>query len=106
MYNAFTYGDVMITLGTGKLPRKLEKSLGLVGEHAYAVLDLKQAGDRQLLLVKNPWSEGSIWKGSLVNDSDDIENEDWVKDLHSTLPKSDKLQPGTFWIDLDDVMLN
>src|SRR5438045_564198 len=105
IYNTFTYGDIMITLGTGKFTQKLEKSLGLVGEHAYAILDLKQAGDKRLLLVKNPWLEGSVWRGSSL-DSDDAKSEDWTNDLRNSLPESDKLQSGTFWIDFDDVMLN
>src|SRR5437763_10896997 len=86
MYSAFTHGDIVITLGTGKLTRKLEQSQGLVGEHAYAVLDLKQADDRRLLLVKNPWSEGLVWKGCLTDDPSDAEGGDWVNDLHRALP--------------------
>lgn len=36
--------------------------LGLVDQHAYAVLDLRKFEDKRLLLVKNPWTKFR-WKG-------------------------------------------
>ena len=63
MFNAFSYGDVMVTLGTGNMSTKAEREHGLVGLHDYAVLDLKEEDDQKLLLVKNPWCEGTSWRG-------------------------------------------
>lgn len=62
MHTAFQYGDVMITLGTGRLNAREESDLSLVAEHDYAVLDLKEIDTQKLLLVKNPWS-GQVFPG-------------------------------------------
>ncbi len=64
IFKAFGYGDVMITLGTGKLGRKEERELGLIGEHDYAIPDLKEVGPQKQLLVKNPWCDCMEWKAS------------------------------------------
>ncbi len=56
---------MLITVGTGKLSQCEEQGLGLAGEHDYAILDLKEQGGQQLLLVKNPWSEGTAWRGHI-----------------------------------------
>ena len=52
--NAFAFGDVMVTLGTGRLNNNEEEALGLAGEHDYAVLDIKENGAEKLFLLKNP----------------------------------------------------
>lgn len=90
---AYDYGDVVVTLGTGRLSEVEEETLGLAGEHDYAVLDISEQSGIRRLLVKNPWCDGLVWKGpgSLSTDADD----------HPT-----KLKPGSFWIDFDDVVHN
>lgn len=108
MFNAFNYGDVLITMGTGKLARIEEEGLGLAGEHDYAVIDMKEAGDQRLFLIKNPWLEGTTWKGRLVGD-----NLDEVTASASGLGAASEtktislepspLMPGTFWMDLNNV---
>ncbi|KZF25017.1 PALB protein [Xylona heveae TC161] len=109
MLQSFKYGDVLITMGTGKLSRREEKSLGLSGQHDYAVLDLKEVGNRRLFLVKNPWSEGTTWKGRVPEsedpkfEPDDDESSTWTSHLRDALPEGE-LAPGTFWIDLNNVM--
>ncbi|KAF2175919.1 calpain-like protease palB/rim-13, partial [Zopfia rhizophila CBS 207.26] len=64
IYNAFLYGDVLVTVGTGKMSNRQEKELGLEGQHSYVVLDMKEIDHERLLLVKNPWVEGKGWRGA------------------------------------------
>ncbi|EMD00076.1 hypothetical protein BAUCODRAFT_63830 [Baudoinia panamericana UAMH 10762] len=86
---AFDYGDVMVTMGTGKMTAKTERELGLAGEHDYACLDLREVDGQRLLLIKNPWCEGTSWRG---------------KSSRDLLNADEQLSPGTFWMDLDNVV--
>ena len=98
MFTAFCWGDVMITMGTGKMSRQVEKELGLAAQHDYAVLDLKEEGGQQWVLLKNPWCEATLWKDApaLVGLSS--------LDISSTSASPDaKLAPGTFWISLSNI---
>ncbi|KAG4434197.1 hypothetical protein IFR05_010324 [Cadophora sp. M221] len=100
IHKSFSFGDIMITLGTGKLSRKEEKALGLAGEHDYAILDMKEVDSQRLMLVKNPWCDGMVWKGSHFNDS----NQSWTSELKDALPSEESpLSPGTFWMSFEDV---
>ena len=111
--NAFQYGDVLFTMGTGKLTKREEKALGLAGEHDYAVLDMKEVNDRRLLLVKNPWSEAPLWKCrlSLEHFREELDQESPTKDIDKSLAYSldqsladmDDLTPGTFWTDFNSI---
>lgn len=116
---AHEYGDVLMNLGTGPTSRKVERSIGLASQHAYAVLDLKEKEDQRLLLVKNPWSEGESWRGYSGNQvdirapaSDSSFPAGWNADdavkgpsTDSPLPQTEQpLTPGIFWIDLNKVM--
>ncbi|KAK4556404.1 cysteine protease [Recurvomyces mirabilis] len=120
IYTAFNHGDVLITMGTGKMTAKTERELGLAGEHDYAVLDLREVDGQRLLLIKNPWCEGTSWRGKL-NDSQRsdiapteeraeqslIQLDDGIGPLQSSrdlLNADEQLSPGTFWMDLDNVM--
>ncbi|KAI0165806.1 PALB protein [Xylariaceae sp. FL1272] len=91
---AYDFGDVVITLGTGRLSPDEEETLGLAGEHDYAVLDMFEDRDQdiRLLLVKNPWCEGLIWKGDGSGPS-----------TPETYDRPVKLKPGSFWISFDDM---
>lgn len=82
IYKAFGFGDVLVTLGTGKLSRKMERDLGLVGEHDYAVMTLDESDGRRRFLIKNPWLRG-------------------VERI-----AGDSLRPGTFWLDLRQIVQN
>ncbi|KAI1465026.1 cysteine proteinase [Daldinia caldariorum] len=93
---AYDFGDVVVTLGTGRLSLDEEETLGLAGEHDYAVLDMTEASGSRRLLVKNPWCDGLSWKGT---GSVDISQQ--ATDDHPV-----KLKPGTFWISFDDVAQN
>jgi len=105
LYKAFKHGDVLITMGTGKLTQTEEDCMGLAGEHDYAVLAVKESGDRKLMLVKNPWAESTIWKGDVnygqpSGFSIDLQH---TVDTNGKLAQAQSLTPGTFWMDLDDI---
>lgn len=82
IYKAFEFGDVFITLGTGKLSSQAERALGLVGEHDYAVLKLEETSGQRRFLIKNPWLRG-------------VERQSG----HSH-PR------GTFWLEMNQVVQN
>ncbi|KAK8091963.1 PALB protein [Apiospora hydei] len=92
---AYDYGDVIITLGTGRLSLAEEETSGLVGEHDYAVLDISESQGNRRMLVKNPWCAGLVWKGIGSSDSRQSPSD------HPT-----KLKPGSFWISFHDVTQN
>lgn len=102
LFPAFTKGEIMCTLGTGKLGRREQKCLGLGAEHDYAVLDMKQTDSTLELLIKNPWADGDVWKGAAKC---------WPHPGHendapqSSIDGEDKVQmkPGTFWMDSNHV---
>ena len=108
-FSAFNYGDVLITLGTGKLTPNEEEGLGLAGEHDYAVISMKECGGQQLFLVKNPWSEGAVWKGHIYGSNAIIENAKGFAHLCMTnmvmtsTVDPEPLAPGTFWMGLNDI---
>ena len=100
IYAAHSYGDILMTLGTGKLTRYEEQCLGLAGEHDYAVIDMREDADgRRSCLIKNPWSRGCVWKGSsgIMSDakSDEVEL--------TSQNKPDNLTPGTYWMDIYNI---
>lgn len=94
LYQAFTYADVVLTIGTGKLTEREEQGLGLVSEHDYGILDLKEVQGRRQFLLKNPWAgeEPKILQSSVNNTAD--------------TSLSSKLSPGTFWMDYEQVLQN
>lgn len=103
-------------MGTGKMSSRAEKDVGLAGEHDYAVLDLREVDGQKLLLVKNPWCEGTSWTGSMPRISkaqkntnchiqqDEFDGEDVVQSSRDLLNSDDQLSPGTFWMDLNSVV--
>lgn len=108
IFTAFKFGDVLTTIGTGRLNEREEESTGLVGEHDYAIIDMREIEDRRLFLVKNPWSEGTTWKGGLNHNIHSINNRDYFKGhgpgkSNLALSNGDCLAPGTFWMSLNDV---
>ncbi|TGZ79892.1 cysteine proteinase [Ascodesmis nigricans] len=102
MVTSWNTGDVLITLGTGRLTQREENELGLIGEHDYAVLDLKEENGEKKLLVKNPWTEGTVWTG-IAQEYDSDEDFDAPRKEE---PPPSALQPGTFWMSLDNVCRN
>ncbi|KAL4898202.1 hypothetical protein BDV59DRAFT_166393 [Aspergillus ambiguus] len=92
LYRAFHCGDVLLTIGTGKLTEREQTELGLVSEHDYAILDMKETKGRRQMLVKNPWAGAENTPEEPGNTSGP----------HNLEPFS----PGTFWMDCDNVLLN
>ena len=93
-------------MGTGKLTSNEEEGLGLVGEHDYAVIDMKELQGQQLFLVKNPWSEGTVWKGHLHRALDGNAKglqDLCISDVPVTSTGTGSLTPGTFWMGLNDI---
>ncbi|KAK8117639.1 PALB protein [Apiospora kogelbergensis] len=92
---AYDYGDVIVTLGTGRLSAAEEETSGLVGEHDYAVLDISESQGNKRMLVKNPWCAGLVWKGIGSSDARQTPSDHPIK-----------LKPGSFWISFHDVTQN
>ncbi|RAL08168.1 calpain-like protease PalBory [Aspergillus homomorphus CBS 101889] len=92
LFNAFRMGDVLLTIGTGSLTEREQEELGLVSEHDYAILDMKETKNRRQMLVKNPWA------GDYNHDSNSEINSGYGDTFH--------ISPGTFWMDCEDVLQN
>ncbi len=93
-----------MTLGTGRLSEQEEQELGLVGEHDYAVLDMREKDGSRQLLVKNPWCDGVVWKAISKRPEPDGRKE---SDQGSCVdPSGIHFDPGTFWVDFEEVIKN
>lgn len=88
LYGASSFGDCLITVSTtSDLDNKKAEELGLVADHAYAVLNVvKTDSGQRLLQLKNPWAS----KG-------------WKKD--SDKHDSNKDDNGVFWISWSDILI-
>lgn len=110
IFRAFTYGDVLITIGTGKLSKREQRHLGLAAEHDYAILDMREIRGMREMLIKNPWSDGDVWKGVLRTRSESGDAmEEHVSPSFQQLSIKDEnkiLAPGTFWMDLGNIFLH
>lgn len=107
IHDGFMNGDLLLTIGTGKLPKREQRLLGLASEHDYAVLNLKQSGQTGEMLVKNPWSDGDVWHGAARRrPNPSQESSPSISTLDLTDKKtgtSDEMTPGTFWMDFRSV---
>jgi calpain-7 len=100
IYNAYAYGDVIMTIGTGRLTKREEQGSGLASEHDYAILHLKEEKGRRLFLIKNPWSDRSSWKESEHTDK----ASDAAQGNPASIGQTEDSSPGTFWMELDKVI--
>lgn len=98
IFAPFNSGDVLLTIGTGSLTKSEEEEHGLIGLHDYTILDLREINGRHQLLIKNPWSAGTVWKGKGKPEAEPIND-----DGHSQQLNRSPLSPGTFWMDCDEV---
>ena len=99
IFKAFGYGDVLITIGTGKLTSSEQEAFGLASEHAYAVLDMSEADGRQRLLIKNPWVDGKAW--TKLPENGDKSKDAHAKDIPSAAGAGES---GTFLMELHELV--
>lgn len=86
----------MISISTGSLPNA--DDLGLVEQHAYAVLELKEVDGKKFILVLNPWGR-FYWKGEYSVDDTSSWTPKLKKELgYDILKSKDK---GIFWIEFE-----
>lgn len=102
LFPAFSNGEIMCTLGTGKLSQREQRLLGLGAEHDYAVLEMRQSGDNGELLIKNPWADGDVWKGATKARPNPGHEDDMPHEPLSPEENED-MKPGTFWMDFNRV---
>ena len=100
LYAAFHKGNVLMTIGTGRLSLLEEEGLGLAGEHDYAILDLYQSDEQRLFLIKNPWTNGTVWTGSISartprKSSGDLAGSQLANAITTPLPEDRKLSAGS-----------
>ncbi|KAH7313252.1 PALB protein [Stachybotrys elegans] len=98
--------DVVVTLGTGRTSGEEEEILGLIGEHDYAVQDLSATGGTRRMLIKNPWSNGPVWKGAGWSPAKHIVCSDPVSLASPDGKATEPLNPGSIWVSLEDVAQN
>ncbi|ODH53591.1 hypothetical protein GX48_00009 [Paracoccidioides brasiliensis] len=117
LFNAFSYGDVLITAGTGAFTELEEKELGIIGMHDYAILDMKENNGRRQFLVKNPWAAGTVWEGIGQseppaagecdnNNSSSNNNNNNNNNNDGRQRRNYPMSPGTFWTDCDKLLQN
>ncbi|OAL26137.1 hypothetical protein AYO20_10190 [Fonsecaea nubica] len=94
----FRRGNVLVTIGTGKLPRREQRHLGLAAEHDYAVLDMSTNADAKEMLVKNPWADGDVWRGAARRRPHRNDEESPID-----TPENEEMMPGTFWMGFNSV---
>ena len=103
---AFDAGDLLLTMGTGKLSEREQRELGLAALHDYAILDIREQDHRREFLVKNPWADGDVWKGAARRRSNHPP-EDVSGGLDAELNEGSRedllMAPGTFWIDFASI---
>ncbi|KAL2863903.1 calpain-like protease PalBory [Aspergillus lucknowensis] len=93
LFKSFHSGDVLLTIGTGKLTEREQKEQGLVSEHDYAILDMKEFDGRRQILVKNPWAGADAIYPAILTEPEPVHT-------------SPSLSPGSFWMDCGKVLQN
>lgn len=91
--------DVMISISTSKIAN--EEDVGLVSNHAYAVLELIEIDGKRFMLVLNPWW-WFCWKGWFSLE----DSTSWTPELKKKL-SYEKLREkdwGIFWILFEDAI--
>ena len=88
----------MITISTGVIEN--EDDVGLVGNHAYGVLEIVECEGHRLLLVKNPWGHFR-WRGKFA-----YGDSSWTPSLKKSLGYDNFSEDkGVFWINFEAVMM-
>lgn len=85
--------------GNTKASQQLIEQMGLIGQHAYAILDVQAVttatGPARLLKMRNPWGNRE-WSGDWSDESPL-----WTPALKAQLGYS-KANDGSFWISFED----
>lgn len=103
LFHGFVEGNILLTLGTGRLGKREQKQLGLAPDHDYAVLDMQEVGDLREMLIKNPWADGEVWKGAARRRPHPGHEADDLHAIPLSPIESEKMIPGTFWMDFDHI---
>jgi len=74
----------------------LEKEVGLIERHSYALIDAKEYRGNKLFHVRNPWGK-TEWKGKWS----DGDTESWTPEAKRALHYEDA-DDGNFWIAFED----
>lgn len=96
MYKPFQEGNLMICVGTGSISRAESEAYGLIGNHDYTVMDLREVAQpdgslKRIVQIKNPWlSEQSTNKLGSIQ-----------------IPPSEAPEAlyGSFWVTFDSLCL-
>lgn len=88
--------------GSTKASKELLENLGLIGNHSYGVLDVRdvitESGlEDKLIKLRNPWGDFE-WKGDWSDES-----EQWTPELKRKLGWTD-VNDGAFWMCIDDFL--
>ena len=71
--------------------------LGLIGNHSYSILEVKEAHGHQMLCIRNPHAQGE-WKGPWSDKS-----EEWTDELREAFGVANK-DEGVFWMAIEDFL--
>jgi hypothetical protein len=82
--------------GSGKCGEAVTPS-GLVGGHAYSVLNVVETNGHQLICCRNPWGQGE-WQGKW---SDNNSSGEWTAEMKKACGYA-KLDDGKFWMCIED----
>ncbi|KAK8876324.1 hypothetical protein M9Y10_006522 [Tritrichomonas musculus] len=95
--NAMIGSDIKITNFPNMTKEDFKKATGLITEHAYQILDIREAEKKRFLKVQNPWGKFE-WTGDYSDDSDK-----WTESLKKELGYMNE-DDGTFWMVLEDFL--
>ena len=89
--------DCLITIGTGVITD--EDNVGLVGNHAYGVLEIIEVEGKKFFLIKNPWGHFR-WQGKYSHG-----DASWTPSLKRALGYDNfDEDKGVFWMEFSDIL--
>jgi len=78
--------------------KKWKASLGIMDNHAYSIIDVRQINECKLIQLRNPYAKES-WKGSWSSAS-----EVWNEHFRVLLGEKNKIDKGLFWMSYYDLV--
>ena len=88
----------VVCLGMGDHPQDLQRLVGIVEKHAYACLGSAEVQGERLVRIRNPWADGTEYRGKWSDDS-----EEWTPELRRDLEHG-VAADGVFWMAIEDVV--